>query len=280
MLELSYTKVLPYPFDVVLSQYFDYEHIAHVHPETLGEYRVLETNGNRIVYEQLWKRNWRGKRPISKVVQTYLPPNEIWFEFIEGLHKGTKVHALLSKHAEGTLVEEAYHVPLPAWGWLRPLIRPFMMRSIERIWDEDLQVGVCYGGYPGIPNREAQPSGAFAPAAPIAERNIGRASDFPKDRLHRLQIDGRDIVLLYHAGEYRALDGICPHTGGFLWLGKREGACIVCPWHGAKFDVATGANVCGTAPRGLTAYSVVEEEGNLTLRPIARDVTSSNGGCE
>ncbi|MCX6382741.1 MAG: Rieske (2Fe-2S) protein, partial [Armatimonadetes bacterium] len=223
----------------------------------------------RIVYEQSWKRNWRGKHPTSKVVQTYLPPNEIWFEFLEGLHRGTKVHTLLSEHAEGTLVEEEYHIPLPAWRWLRPLIRPFMMPSIERIWNEDLQVGVCYGGYPGIPNLETKPSGTIAPRALSVERTIGKASAFPKNRLHRLQIDGNEIVLFFHEGEYLALDGICPHTGGFLWIGKVEGACIVCPWHGAKFDVTTGANVCGTAKRGLTAYSVAEEGANLILRSIS-----------
>jgi hypothetical protein len=42
-------KVIPYPFDTVLSQHFDYEHIAHVHPGTLGECRVVHAQGHRIV---------------------------------------------------------------------------------------------------------------------------------------------------------------------------------------------------------------------------------------
>ena len=56
MLAATYTKIIPYPFEVVLAQYFDYEHVKYVHPQTLGEYHLVETRGNMIVYEQVWPR--------------------------------------------------------------------------------------------------------------------------------------------------------------------------------------------------------------------------------
>ena len=61
MLEITYQKVIPYTVDVVLSQYYDYEHIMHVHPHTLGEYHLVEVRGNTAVYEQVWPRGFLGR---------------------------------------------------------------------------------------------------------------------------------------------------------------------------------------------------------------------------
>jgi len=36
------------------------------------------------------------------------------------------------------------------WGWLRRIVEKQVARSVERIWKEDLDVEVCYGGWPGI----------------------------------------------------------------------------------------------------------------------------------
>jgi hypothetical protein len=152
MLDVFYSKVIPYPFEVVLSQYFDYEHVKFVHPDSLGEFHLVETRGNVILYEQLWPRRWLRRRR-SLVRQEFFPPGEIHFEFLGGLYKGVQVHSLLKPHPEGTLVEETYSMPLPNWGWLKNWVAPSVVRQVERIWDEDLRVQVCHGGWPGVPRQ-------------------------------------------------------------------------------------------------------------------------------
>src|SRR5579862_5209159 len=121
MLAVTYTKLIPYSFPVVLSQYFDYEHVKYVHPETLGEYHLVETRGNVIVYEQLWPRRFFRRRR-SLVRQTFCPPNEIWFDFLRGQHRGVRVRSLLHEQADATSVEETYYLQLPDWSWLRRLV--------------------------------------------------------------------------------------------------------------------------------------------------------------
>ena len=148
MLAVTYTKIIPYPFDIVLSQYFDYEHVKYVHPTTLGEYHLVETRGNVIVYEQLWPRRFLVRRR-SLVRQTFCPPGEIRFDFLRGLHKGVQVRSLLHEHGAETRVEETYYLRLPDWPWLSQSI----MRKVDLIWDEDLRVKVCQGGWPGIPRQ-------------------------------------------------------------------------------------------------------------------------------
>jgi hypothetical protein len=152
MLSVSYAKIIPYSFEVVLSQYFDYEHVKYVHPHTLGEYRLVETRGNVIIYEQLWPRRFFVRRR-SLVRQEFLPPNEIWFDFLKGLYRGVRVHSLLEEHADGTRVEETYHMRLPDWSWLRSLVSRSIVRKVEQIWEEDLRVKVCRGGWPGVPRQ-------------------------------------------------------------------------------------------------------------------------------
>lgn len=275
MLEVTYEKLIPYPFDVVLSQYFDYEHIAHVHPTTLGEYRLVERAGNRIVYDQIWPAGLFGRRRVSRVAQEFFPPNRTTFEFMAGRHRGTRVETTLTQApsdeaGDGTLVREIYHVPgLPNWAWLRPLVRPFMVRVIERVWDEDLGVEVCYGGWPGIPGREVAPAEGIGVTPGGTIHDIGKAAEFPAGCARSIQVDGAEVAVFAHDGQRFALGNRCPHTGGPLSLGKIEGGAVVCPWHGARFDLKTGRALCGPVSESVPAFDVAEVEGRLSLRTPA-----------
>jgi nitrite reductase/ring-hydroxylating ferredoxin subunit len=54
-------------------------------------------------------------------------------------------------------------------------------------------------------------------------------------------VAGERIVALFNvAGEFFALDGVCPHQGGPLGKGCLKGHVVTCPWHGWQFDVRTG----------------------------------------
>lgn len=272
MLELSYEKLIPFPFEVVLSQYFDYEHIAHVHPKTLGEYRVIERDGDRIVYDQIWPPGLFGRRQRSRVAQIFFPPNRTAFEFISGRYRGTRVDSILESRPDGTLVRETYHVPgMPNWGWLKPLIRPLMMRTIDRVWDEDLRVEVCYGGWPGIPGKEEQPSAPHGASLARLRHDLGPVEEFPQGCARRLNIDGAEVAIFGAGGGWRAVGNRCPHTGGPLALGRVEGETVACPWHGAMFDLKCGRAISGPTAEPIAVYKAEAVGGRLMLDadPIA-----------
>ncbi len=68
--------------------------------------------------------------------------------------------------------------------------------------------------------------------AAVSECPPGTAGEF---------VAGERIVALFNvAGQFYALDGICPHQGGPLGKGKLSGCIVTCPWHGFQFDVTTG----------------------------------------
>ena len=284
-IEVTYRKRIPYPFARVLSQYFDLEHIETVHPTTLGSYRAVEVAGNRIVFEQRWP-SWLGLRLRSVVEQVWLPPSRIRIRFRRGFLRGVGVDTQLMDRGEETAIEEVYRVPLvPGWAWLRPWLGRVVERGAGRIWEEDLAVELCHGGWPGVPGRErpastAAPSGPStsprpAPRQPCASQaandpgrwiRVAERSEVADGRPARVAVDGTEIVLLRHAGRLHALGNRCTHTDGPLALGWIEGDRVVCPWHGARFRLADGHPCAGPADRPVATHSVREEGGGVFVQ--------------
>ena len=65
---------------------------------------------------------------------------------------------------------------------------------------------------------------------------------------------------------YRVLEDRCTHRGAPLHEGRVEKHCIVCPWHGSKFDIATGTVQGGPASVDQPVYEVREVVGQLQVR--------------
>lgn len=51
MIEVVYSREVPYPQATVLSQYFDLEHVEYVHPRSFGRARMVSRSHNTIVWE-------------------------------------------------------------------------------------------------------------------------------------------------------------------------------------------------------------------------------------
>ena len=71
-----------------------------------------------------------------------------------------------------------------------------------------------------------------------------------------VELESKRIALFRVGDRYYAIDDLCPHRGGPLSEGDLEGEAVVCPWHGAIFDLATGAVVRHPAAAGVTTYAV------------------------
>jgi nitrite reductase/ring-hydroxylating ferredoxin subunit len=70
---------------------------------------------------------------------------------------------------------------------------------------------------------------------------VGKTSDIPYGKMIHLMIDKRkDILVVNIEGNYYAVSNICSHQEAKLHEGRLAGKELVCPWHGAKWDVTTG----------------------------------------
>jgi 3-phenylpropionate/trans-cinnamate dioxygenase ferredoxin component len=83
-----------------------------------------------------------------------------------------------------------------------------------------------------------------------------KLSEIPVNGKLGLEIGDRFVVVAQVEGEYYCLDDVCTHDGGTLGDGELEGHCLVCPRHGAKFDVRNGDAVFMPATEPTTAHAV------------------------
>lgn len=71
-----------------------------------------------------------------------------------------------------------------------------------------------------------------------------------------VELEGQKIALFRLDGAFYALSDTCTHRGGPLSEGTVEGMEVTCPWHGAKFDIRTGAVLGPPAQQGVKSYPV------------------------
>lgn len=70
----------------------------------------------------------------------------------------------------------------------------------------------------------------------------------------QVEAGGKTIALFNVGGSYHAIDDTCTHEGGPLSEGEVEGNTVVCPWHGAKFNVTNGEVEGPPAPVAVPYY--------------------------
>jgi nitrite reductase/ring-hydroxylating ferredoxin subunit len=72
---------------------------------------------------------------------------------------------------------------------------------------------------------------------------VGQAGDISAGGMKVFQVNGKSILVAHAGGGFYAVENRCPHLGLPLSGGKLEGANIVCPFHGSRFDLHTGENM-------------------------------------
>ncbi|MGH3494444.1 MAG: Rieske (2Fe-2S) protein, partial [Sciscionella sp.] len=91
--------------------------------------------------------------------------------------------------------------------------------------------------------------------------------EVPEDgRPVRAVVDSVPVVAVRQPDGVRVLAGRCSHRGGPLYEGEVADGCITCPWHGSRFDLATGAVEQGPAAAEQPVYEVRETEGGIEVR--------------
>lgn len=81
-------------------------------------------------------------------------------------------------------------------------------------------------------------------------------------------VDGHRVALFHLKGEFYAIDDICTHEEASLSDGAIDGDTVECPWHGALFNIKTGAALTMPAVTPVRTYAV-KVEGDQVLVDVA-----------
>ena len=94
---------------------------------------------------------------------------------------------------------------------------------------------------------------------------VARADEIQAAEKKIVEVDGLLIVVANLAGRFYALEDVCTHDGGPLGEGELQDGHIICPRHGAHFDVRTGAALTLPAFEPVPTYQVRVEEGDVMV---------------
>jgi 3-phenylpropionate/trans-cinnamate dioxygenase ferredoxin subunit len=80
-----------------------------------------------------------------------------------------------------------------------------------------------------------------------------------------VEIDGQAVVIFNVGGQYYGIADECSHDGGVLGDGELDGCEIICPRHGARFDIRSGKALRLPAVADIRSYPVRVEEGAVQV---------------
>jgi len=94
---------------------------------------------------------------------------------------------------------------------------------------------------------------------------VAQVSDLPNGERLYLNIDELPIVVFNIAGGLYAIADLCSHDDGPLGDGELDGMEIVCPRHGARFDIRNGKVLSLPAIVDIPAYPVRVLDGEIQI---------------
>ena len=94
---------------------------------------------------------------------------------------------------------------------------------------------------------------------------IASETDLPNGERLFVEIEGLPIVIFNIAGQLFAIGDVCSHDNGPLGDGMLDGHLVVCPRHGAEFDIHTGKAITLPAVVDIPAYPVRVADGKIEI---------------
>ena len=94
---------------------------------------------------------------------------------------------------------------------------------------------------------------------------ITPAASIPPGEFAQTEIDGTLVAVFNVRGEFYAIDDVCTHDGGGLTGGAIEDDVVICPRHGARFCLRTGAALSPPAYEPVRTYETRVHQGIVEI---------------
>lgn len=96
--------------------------------------------------------------------------------------------------------------------------------------------------------------------------DVANIDELPPGSRRVVDLDGVAVAVFNLDGEYYAIQDVCPHDGGNLANGAvEEGEVIVCPRHGARFSIKSGAVLGPPAYEDIRTFPVRITDGKIQV---------------
>jgi nitrite reductase/ring-hydroxylating ferredoxin subunit len=128
--------------------------------------------------------------------------------------------------------------------------------------------------YSDAGNRHARPH-----VITLSQKEFHRAmalADLPEGAMRACEVAGRPVLVCRTKDGVHALDDVCTHAFARLHEGRLRGTRLICPLHGASFDVRDGRVLGAPATRALPRHDarIVDDVVEVALDPDAPPLVS------
>jgi nitrite reductase/ring-hydroxylating ferredoxin subunit len=105
-------------------------------------------------------------------------------------------------------------------------------------------------------------------------------SELPAGKMLACRVGGRELVLCHSREGIFALDNVCTHAFARMCEGRLRGVRLICPLHGASFDVRDGRVLGAPATQPLASHRVRIVDGRIevAIDPAAPPPLTGIGG--
>jgi 3-phenylpropionate/trans-cinnamate dioxygenase ferredoxin component len=110
---------------------------------------------------------------------------------------------------------------------------------------------------------------------------VGDLSGLADGDIHICEFGDLEIMVCRVAGSLYAIEDLCSHADTPLSTGLLQGYKIVCPLHGAQFDVRDGTHSGPPAYTGVRSFAVTESADGASIdlsEPAPADPASGPPG--
>lgn len=91
-------------------------------------------------------------------------------------------------------------------------------------------------------------------------------AELPPGGRRSVEVEGALILVVNAGGQLYAVEDVCTHDGAPLGEGGIEGDAVVCPRHGARFCLRTGAVLAPPAYAPIATFPLRVQDGMVEVR--------------
>jgi len=91
--------------------------------------------------------------------------------------------------------------------------------------------------------------------------DVAKVDEFESGTARSITVEDTKIAVFNVNGEFYAIEDACTHDFETLSGGEVDGYDVICPWHGARFDLKTGEALAAPAYDPVATFSTRMEDG-------------------
>jgi nitrite reductase/ring-hydroxylating ferredoxin subunit len=240
----TYERTIRADIERVWENVLDWEHLAHLHDSAFGFIDLIDAG------PWGWRVHSNAEQSASIELVVVDECSYVSRSYAGDVQKA-EIWTFLSPSDGSTGIRVEFDLPDVPPGKRETLGR-HMLDLYTRLWDEDESM---------MMERARRLRETRSSARTL---DLGRKEDLQLPSI--FQLGGREFRLQALDGELTALPTLCPHLLGPLPEHPASDGTLTCPWHGYRFDVATGACIRpATAPCRLPPSPTIEIEDDRVI---------------